>query len=297
MRMHADEVETDVRLVGRLVAAQFPDWTTLEILSVPDGGTDNTLYRLGDDMVVRLPRHAPTTARLKKEAHWLTRLAPSLPLAIPLPLASGAPGEGYPFEWAIYRWLEGEAATPDRIADPVLAARDLAAFLRALQALDASGGPAPGAHNAGRGVPLVQRDAETRAAIVALGDRVDARAVTKAWDAALEAPDWERRPVWVHGDLDPRNLLAARGRLSAVIDFGCLGVGDPACDVAAAWKLFGGEAREVFRDELSVDDGTWERARGWVLSQALHALPYYTLKTNPVLVREAQRWLAEVMAH
>jgi aminoglycoside phosphotransferase (APT) family kinase protein len=295
--MHVDEVETDVRLVGRLIAAQFPAWAALEIDAVPDGGTDNALYRLGDDMVVRLPRHAPTTERLRKEVHWLTRLAPSLPLAVPIPLAAGMPGEGYPFAWAIYRWLEGEAATADRIGDPRRAADDLAQFLRALQALDASDGPPPWAHNAGRGVPLVQRDAETRAAIVALGDRVDARAVTTAWEAALRASDWEHPPVWVHGDLDPRNVLVERGRLNAVIDFGCLGVGDPACDVAAAWKLLPAEARGVFREALSVDDATWARARGWVLSQALHALPYYTLETNPVLVREAQRWLVEVIEH
>jgi aminoglycoside phosphotransferase (APT) family kinase protein len=295
--MHADEVDMDLALVGRLIATQFPAWAALEIVAVQDGGTDNMLYRLGDDLVVRLPRHVPTTERLRKERRWLTRLAPSLPLAIPVPLADGAPGEGYPFEWAVYRWLPGATATADRIIDPGRAARDLARFLRALQAIDAGDGPPPGAHNAGRGVPLVQRDAETRDAIVSLGPRIDADAVTTAWEVALAAPDWGRPPVWVHGDLDSRNVLVEGGRLNAVIDFGCLGVGDPACDVAAAWKLFPAEAREVFREALSVDDATWARARGWVLSQALHALPYYTLETNPVLVREAERWLVEVMEH
>jgi aminoglycoside phosphotransferase (APT) family kinase protein len=297
VRMHADEVDVEAAIVERLVAAQFPAWAGLPIEAVPEGGTDNALYRLGDELVVRLPRHAPTVAHLQKECRWLPLLAPSLPLAVPTPVATGEPGEGYPFAWAVYRWLDGETATPERISDPARAADDLARFILALQAIDASGGPAPGAHNSGRGAPLARRDAHTRAAIAELGAAIDAPAATAAWEEALAVPAWERPPVWVHGDLDSRNVLASEGRLCAVIDFGCLGVGDPACDVGVAWKLFPPEVRDDFRTALGVDDATWARARGLVLSQALIALPYYTLETNPVLVRQAQQWLAELMGH
>ena len=145
-------------------------------------------------------------------------------------------------------------------------------------------------------MPLATRDESTRAAIAALGAAIDVKAVTAAWEAAPSAPEWKRAPVWIHGDLDPRNLLVENGRLSAVIDFGCLGVGDPACDVMVAWKVFPAHTRNIFRTALSVDEATWARARGWALSQALIALPYYTLETNPVLVREARRWLVEVLA-
>jgi aminoglycoside phosphotransferase (APT) family kinase protein len=174
-------------------------------------------------------------------------------------------------------------------------AEDLAGLLRALREIDPAGGPAPGAHNGFRGAPLGGRDGDTRAAIAALGDRLDADAATAVWDAALAAPAWDRRPVWIHGDLDARNLLARAGRLSAVIDFGCLGVGDPACDVMVAWKMLPTDARARFRQMLAVDDATWARARGWALSQAVGVLSYYTLETNAVLVREAERWLGELL--
>jgi aminoglycoside phosphotransferase (APT) family kinase protein len=135
-----------------------------------------------------------------------------------------------------------------------------------------------------------------RKAIVSLRDDLDVNAATAAWERALEAPVWQGAPVWIHGDLDSRNLLVREGRLSAVLDFGCLGVGDPACDVMVAWKLLPANVRDVFRATLSIDEATWERARGWVLSQVLNALAYYTLETNAVLVREARRWLGEVLA-
>jgi aminoglycoside phosphotransferase (APT) family kinase protein len=295
-RMHADEVETDAALVRRLVAAQFPQWADLPIDRVPSAGTDNALYRLGDDMVARLPRRQRTTGPLEKERRWLPRLAPLLPLAVPSPLADGMPGEGYPFEWSVYRWLDGDAASRERLAGVPDLATELARFIAALQQIDPTGGPPPGEHNFFRGVPLETRDAPTRAAIASLGPSINAGALTAAWKAALRAPDWDRPPVWIHGDLDSRNLLVVGDRLSAVLDFGCLGVGDPACDVAVAWKVLSADTRDVLRAELSVDDATWARARGWVLSQALIALSYYTLETNAVLVREAQQWITEVLA-
>ena len=295
-KMHADEVDIDVSLVARLLAEQFPDWADLPIEPVLPFGTDNALYRLGDHMVARLPRRERTSRTLEKERRWLPRLAPLLPLAVPVPLAEGMPAEGYPWHWSVYRWLEGEDASIEPISDPAQAAADLAQFVIALQRIDPTGGPSPGEHNFFRGVPLARRAEATRAAIASLAQAIDGDVVTAAWEAALRAPEWERPPVWVHGDLDSRNLLLNRGRLCAVIDFGGLGVGDPACDVMVAWKVLPADTRHVFRSALSVDEATWARGRGWALSQALIALAYYTMDTNPVLVREAWRWLAEVLA-
>jgi aminoglycoside phosphotransferase (APT) family kinase protein len=242
-KMHVDEVDVDVSLVGRLLAAQFPQWADLLIELVHSAGTDNAIYRLGEDMAVRLPRIEGATGQVDKEHQWLPRLAPHLPLAIPVPLAKGTPGEGYPWHWSVYQWLEGENATTRRITDPGQAAHDLAHFIAALQRVDPVGGPPPGTHNSFSGAPLSTRDAETRAAIADLSGMLDTGAVTAAWDAALRAPEWRDPPVWIHGDLSPLNLLVQRGRLSAVIDFGCLGMGDPACDLQVAWNLLSNPGR------------------------------------------------------
>lgn len=293
--MHPEEVEIEAELVRRLLAAQFPGWAGLPVEPVELRGTDNALYRLGDDKVVRLPLSERTVNTLVREREWLPRLAAHLPLEVPSPLAVGAPGQGYAWTWSVYRWLEGESAAASRIADLGQAAADLAEFLGALQRVDPSGGPSPGDDNFLRGAPLEAFDAQARAAIAALRGEVEVEAVDAAWEAALRAPLWSRPQVWVHGDLDVRNLLVRQGRLSAVVDFGCLAVGDPACDVAVAWKVLPAETRHVFRSSLSVDDATWARARGWVLHQALGALAYYTPETNPLLVAEARRWLSEVL--
>jgi aminoglycoside phosphotransferase (APT) family kinase protein len=294
--MHADEVDTDVALVRRLLAEQFPQWADLPIEPVRPLGTDNANYRLGEDMLVRLPRRERTSRTLEKERRWLPRLAPLLPLAVPLPLAEGMPAEGYPFVWSVYTWLKGENATNERIAELDRLATDLARFIAALQRIDPADGPSPGEHDFFRGEPLARRDAATRAAIASLDGEIDVGAVTAAWEEALRAPEWQRPPVWIHGDLDSRNLLVENGRLSAVIDFGSAGVGDPACDVMVAWKVLSADTRDIFRTALAIDEAAWARSRGWALSQALMALSYYTLETNAVLVREAERWLVEVLA-
>jgi aminoglycoside phosphotransferase (APT) family kinase protein len=295
-KMHDDEFEIDASLVRRLVAGQFPEWADLPIEPVPSGGTDNALYRLGDEMVVRLPRHERTAGTLERELQWLPFLAPRLPLAAPEPLAAAQPAAGYPWVWAVYRWLEGETATAECIADPRVFATDLAGLVAAFWDIDPRGGPPPEAANAFRGVPLAARDEAVRRAIALRGDTIDGAAAAAAWDDALRAPEWEAEPVWIHGDLDARNLLVRDGRLTAVLDFGCTGVGDPACDVAVAWKAFTNETREVLRAALAVDEATWARGRGWTLSQALQTEPYYTLETNPELVLAGRRWLTEVLA-
>lgn len=294
-KMHADEVDTDVALVSRLLAAQFPHWADLPIEPVDSAGTDNAIYRLGDDMAVRLPRIHWATGQPDKEHQWLPRLAPLLPLAIPVPLAKGTPAEGYPWHWSVYPWLEGETATLERIADPRQAATALGQFVAALQRIDPAGGPPPGEHNSSRGVPLALRDHPVRAAIATLHSTFDADTITAAWEAALEVPAWHGPSVWLHGDLQSGNLLAVQGRLRAIIDFGCLGVGDPACDVMVAWTYLSAGTRDAFRAALPVDDATWARGRGWALSVGLIALPYYE-NTNPVLAGIARHAIDEALA-
>ena len=174
----------------------------------------------------------------------------------------------YPLHWSIYKWLEGSPASIECIADLSQFATALAEFLSALQQCDATGGPLAGEHNFYRGGSLSIYDTETREAIENLEDKNYAKATTEVWDLAL-ASAWERPPVWVHGDVAVGNLLVKNGQLSAVIDFGQLGIGDPACDLAIAWTFFTGENREAFRSVLNLDKATWERGRGWALWKAL----------------------------
>ena len=293
-KMHADEVDIDAALVGQLVAAQVPQWADLPLSRVASAGTDHALYRLGDAMVVRLPRIANVTGQLEKEQRWLPYLAPNLPLKIPVPLAKGEPGFGYPFDWSVYTWLDGENATRDRLRNPAQSARDLAGFICALQQIDNSGGPSPGAHNFGRGELLANRDAGTRKNIHALRDEYDANRLTSIWEAAHNAPAHSLAPVWIHGDLQSGNLLCAGGQLHAVIDFGGLGVGDPAVDLIVAWNLFAATERSAFRKALAIDDAVWLRGRGWALTTAVTALPYYR-QTNPVLAGIARHTLAQLL--
>jgi len=268
---YLDREDINVALVKRLITAQFPQWAQLPITPAVPQGWDNITFRLGANMSVRLPSAERYKAQVVKEHRWLPRLAPHLPLPIPVPLTKGTPGEGYPFPWSVYRWLEGETATAGRIADLREFAAELARFLTALQQIDPAGGPPPGRHNFFRGGPLAVYDAETRQAIAALKGRIDTDPATAAWEAALAAT-WQGPPVWFHGDVASGNLLVEGGRLSAVLDFGTSGVGDPSCDLAIAWTLFGGESREAFRAVLRPDDATWARGRGWVLWKALITL-------------------------
>ena len=290
-KMHDEEIDTNISLVSRLLTAQFPQWAHLPIEPVPSTGTDNAIYRLGHDMAVRLPFIHWATGQVDKEHEWLPKLGPHLPLAVPVPLAKGQPGEGYPWQWSVYQWLEGEEARIEHMADPRQAAIDLAYFMTALQQIDTTGAP----HDSPRGEPLAKRDAQTRAAIAALSGTLDADAMTTVWDAAMSASVWQGPPVWIHGDLKAGNLLATQGRLSGVIDFGCLGVGDPACDVMAAWMFLSAETRGVFRTALQVDEAAWARGRGWALSVGVIALPYYQ-NTNPGFAEIARHTIVETIA-
>jgi aminoglycoside phosphotransferase (APT) family kinase protein len=287
--MHVDEVSTDVDLVRGLLAAQFREWASLPLERVPSHGTDNALYRLGDDMVVRLPRIGWAVSGLQRELEWLPRLAPRLPVEIPVPLATGTPENGYPWPWAVYRWLGGENPSVARTGDRDSLARDVVALIRGFRQIDLEGPPCR------RGLPLLTQDDAARAALDELEGEIDVAAATAAWETALGTPDWPGPPTWVHGDLLPGNMLVREQRLTGVLDFGLVGVGDPACDLIAAWGVLPSRARVMLREELGVDDATWARGRGWALSLGLIALPYYK-DTNPGFADVARHLIGEVLA-
>ena len=252
----------------RLLAARFPHWADLPVSRIEPGGWDNRSFRLGADMLVRLPSAARYAAQVEKEQAWLPRLQPLLPLSIPQPLAMGEPAAGYPWHWSIYRWLPGETLAADRITDMNALAEDLAHFLRELQRIDPTGGPAPGPHNFHRGGRLGIYDPEVRRALASLQGRINRQAIAGVWEAACDS-QWQAGPVWLHGDLCADNLLVDDEQLCAVLDFGNLGVGDPACDLSIAWTLFDEPARARFRSAMQLDEATWQRARGWTLWKAL----------------------------
>ncbi|ALQ68663.1 aminoglycoside phosphotransferase [Bacillus thuringiensis serovar finitimus] len=285
-KMHADELKIEERLVRRLLVDQFPRWAELPLRKVEPVGTVNAVFRLGDEYSIRLARREGPTTPGGREFLWLPKIAPVVPLEIPVPIAQGCPNNEYPWFWEIHSWLKGETM-PIEAIDEIQAARDLAEFVLALQQVDPMEGPL------GRGIPLAQRDKDFRYWLARFnGDP----AVSAVWESALSAPPWNGPPVWHHGDLDTRNWLVRDKRISGVIDWGMMGIGDPACDVMVAWKLHSPEARDVFLDATRTDDATLARARGWVVSQAVAILAYYTPQNNPTLYNEAKSWLDLVLA-
>ncbi|KRE22519.1 hypothetical protein ASG80_10735 [Agromyces sp. Soil535] len=290
--MHDDEVETDAALVAGLVAAQFPEWAALPISPVVSFGTDNAIYRLGDELSVRMPRIHWAVAPIEREWAWLPRIAPALPVEVPLPLALGAPGEGYGWPWTVCRWVEGRHPPFEHGDDALALAVDLARFVRAMRSLDPTGAPTTAWPR-----PLHEEDELVRTNLGLLEHELGvARDVVVAvWEDALAAPHHAGPPTWIHGDLAPSNLLLREGRLTGVLDFGSMGLGDPASDLRAAWNLLPAHARAVFRVEVGADDATWARARGWVLLQALARLPYYS-ERNPPLAANARHVIAALVA-
>ncbi|MFE4828669.1 aminoglycoside phosphotransferase family protein [Streptomyces sp. NPDC056672] len=283
----------DTALVRRLVGTQFPRWSGLPVRPVAVGGNDNRTFHLGDTMTVRLPSGPGYAGQVGQEQRWMPFLAPRLPLPVPVPLAKGAPGEGYPMHWSVYPWLEGESADAGRIDDLTGFAVTLAGFLNALARIDASGGPPPASHSGFRGAPPSVYDEETRRAIGTLGDLIDGAAATAVWEAALAAVR-EEAPVWFHGDVAAGNLLVRDGRLAAVIDFGCFGVGDPACDVVIAWTLLSGPSRKAFRAALRTDHGTWVRGRGWALWKALITWVEFAA-SDPARAAQSRRIVEDIL--
>jgi aminoglycoside phosphotransferase (APT) family kinase protein len=291
--MHADEAQLDAGLVRRLLRGQFPRWADLPIERLASGGTVNAVYRLGATLTVRLPLTEGGTNDLDREARWLPKLAARLPVTIPTVVATGTPAEGYPWAWAVHEWIEGTTPVEGQVAEPTVLATDLAAFVTAMRTAGLDGGP-----TAYRGVPLATVDEYTRAAIETLRrseEPFEADAATAAWTESLAATPWRGAPCWVHSDLMPSNLLVTDGRLTGVLDFATVGVGDPACDLIPAWNLLPSPARKIFRAAIDIDDATWLRGRGWALSMAVIQLPYYR-NTNPIISANARYVIGEVLA-
>ncbi|WP_242212974.1 aminoglycoside phosphotransferase family protein [Bacillus cereus group sp. BfR-BA-01383] len=258
----------NVNLVEKLIQEQFPEWAHLEVKPVKLSGHDNRTFHLGDQMSVRLPSDAAYAPQVEKENKWLPILSKELSLPISAPIAKGNPSEEYPWPWSINKWIEGETVTKENVHDLNEFATDLGSFLVALQSIDASNGLIAGAHNFYRGGLISVYDQEARVAIENNKDVFDETLLKHLWNLALRST-WKRKPVWVHGDIAPGNLLVKDGKLSAVIDFGILGVGDPACDAAMAWTFFDKNSRNIFKEILRMDEETWNRARGWALWKAL----------------------------
>lgn len=296
-----ERVTVGVEQVRQLVRDQLPAWGDLPVRPVARGGWDNWTFHLGADLVVRMPSAVEYAEAVEKEHRWLPVLAARLPLPVPVPVARGVPGAGYPFGWSVYRWLDGQTVSDAPVTDPIGFAVALADFLAALRRIDTAGGPGPGVHNWFRGGPLQTYDGLARGALAELAGAdvgLDLRAAAQLWDAALATP-WDGAARWFHGDVAPGNLLVRDGRLAAVIDFGTCGVGDPACDLAVAWTVMTGDARRAFRDRLGVDDASWERGRGWALWKTLSTCSYtYEDPEDPedaADFAEARRVLGEIL--
>ncbi|MGW4895484.1 aminoglycoside phosphotransferase family protein [Kitasatospora sp. NPDC004240] len=288
-KMHADEPDIDDDLVRRLLAAQFPRWAGLPLKRVASSGTDNAMFRLGDELAVRLPRTAWAVNGITHERRWLPHLAERVGLPIPEPLELGGPGEGYEWPWLVVRWLDGVNPVVGAVREPRRLATDLAAFVTGLRALDPAEGP-----KAGRGVPLASRDGSTREAIAALEGRIDTAGALAVWEEALRLPEYDGPARWMHGDLSAGNLLLNDDRLSAVIDFSLAGVGDPTVDLVPAWNLLPAEARDTFREAVGADEAGWLRGRALALSIALIQLPYYW-DTNPALAANSRHVIGEIL--
>ncbi|GAA3044028.1 putative kinase, aminoglycoside phosphotransferase (APT) family [Actinokineospora globicatena] len=284
-------ITVGVEQVERLLADQFPQWAPLPVLPVAKGGWDNVTFRLGDAMLLRLPSAGEYALAVDKEHEWLPVLAPSLPRPIPVPLAKGEPGEGYPFSWSVYEWIEGQPASFEAVADQMGLARDLADFILALRGIDASAGPQPGIHNWFRGATLLTFDGYARRALADLRGRIDDELAVEIWEHAVESR-WDGVDTWFHGDLAEGNLLLDNGTLHAIIDFGTCGVGDPACDLAIAWTLLTPESRAAFRDHLATDDTQWSRGRGWALWKTLVS---YANTTDDTTAANSRRVLNEIL--
>lgn len=283
--MPAAEVLVDEALVRALLEEQFPAWSGLPLTPLAFGW-DNVVLRLGDELLVRLPRRAMAAELVAHEQRWLPELAGRLPLPVPAPVGFGRPGCGYPWSWSVVPWLPGVVAESADALDLAGAAVALGEFVVALGSVEA---PVDAPVNPYRGVPLADRAAvtEERIAALGLGDEV-----TALWREALAVPAWSGPARWLHGDLHPANLLVEGGRLSAVIDFGDVCSGDPACDLAVAWMLLPPAERAVFRSVVGADEAVWARARGWALSLAVAILS--NSADNALMARIGRRTLEAV---
>lgn len=288
------DIDITPSLVRLLLKEQHPDLADLPLINVGNGW-DNTLYRLGGSLAIRLPRRVQAAALVEHEQRWLPELAPRLPIAVPVPIRTGRSGCGYPWSWTITQWFEGTSAVSSPLPDPHRVALELAAFVSALHL------PAPhdAPRNPYRGVSLATRRATFDERLKQLDGIVDADAVVRIWTSALRARDWSDPPVWIHGDLHPANLLVLDAHIAAVLDFGDLTAGDPATDLAVAWMLLPSAAGTAFRESVRelghpIDEDTWLRARGWALLFGLIFLA--SSRDDDVMRAMGRRTLDSVLA-
>ena len=284
-----DKENITLSLAKDLIAEQFPQWAHLSIQPVPVNGWDNRTFRLGKDMSIRLPSAAQYALKVPKEQEWLPILAPHLSTPIPRPIAMGEPSQQYPWNWSIYGWIEGESANTLSMDDKQLEtlAISLATFLNELHTINSTGGLVPGSHNFYRGASPMVYDGETRDTIAYLQEFIDVNAATSLWNKAISS-EWTKKPVWIHGDLSAGNILIKDDSLAAVIDFGGMGIGDPACDLVIAWTFLKNESRQIFKSHLPLDRDTWTRARGWALWKALITLAPLENKGSPEALQQVK---------
>lgn len=270
--MHADEIAISDETARRLVDEQFPSWAARALTRLPPVGTDNQLFRLGDDLLVRMPRIVGAAASAEWEHLWLPKLATYLTTAIPTPVGLGQSGAGYPWHWTVVPWIEGQTPTPETF-DPEEWAVSLGTFVRELRSVPGMSGPVK---SQGRGAPLASLDEWVRTWTArADTSEVDPQAVLAVWRDALDAPAWDGEAAWFHGDLHEGNLLVRDGRLSAVIDWGAAGRGDPAVELNAMWGYLPASVAELYRRTVDLDEAAYRRARGFALAPAISGWTYY----------------------
>lgn len=294
-RMHEDQVDVGTSLARQLLTEQMPQYAAMPLRRVPSGGTENAVFRLGEELAVRMPLYPGAVGGLLKEVRWLPVIAPHLSLEVPEVVATGQPSEDYPFPWAVVRWIRGEDAVTGGVESVRGTAVTLGQLVAELRSIDTTDAPKPGSEGFVRGLPLVGRDATFRSALAHCEDLLDVQQVQAIWEDALAAPDWDGPPVWLHADLIPGNLLLRDGRVVGVLDFGAMATGDPAYDVTPAWHLLDRDNRTLFREIVEADEAMWRRARGLVVSGGVIALPYY-LNSNPSMVHVARHGIGEVLA-
>lgn len=290
--MHVDDLPVTEALIRKVLRDQTPQWAGLPLHRVDSSGTDNELFRLGESLVVRVPRRPSASRQITKELDWLPRLT-GLPLAIPKLRHRGPVDLGIECEFGIFDWMEGDIANPEKIADPDEAAASLAGFLKALREMSVDGAPPAGSINSQRGVALAEMEERTLPAIQVVSDEIDASAAIELWKAGVCEP-FSAPPAWLHGDLKADNLLAIDGKLSGVIDWGLAAAGDPAADYAAAWSWVAPAARGTFRQILSLSENDWLRAKAWALYGAVIALSYYRGGRNEPLCQQSRLTLSRL---
>lgn len=266
-------INITIDLVRKLILEQFPEYSSLPITSVEKQGHDNRTYRLGEGLLIRMPTAESYALKVPKEQELLPKIAPHLSVNISMPIKMGDPSEDYPYQFSIYKWLDGKSANFLHINDQVLEyiALELANFLKELHSINNIEGPGPGQHNWWRGGCVDVYDKGARAQITNLADMLDTNKAMDLWVKACSTK-WSNPPVWIHGDFASGNMLIKDNKLSGIIDFGGMGVGDPACDLVIAWTFLKGKSREIFKEAMKLDDDTWMRARGWALWKATFEL-------------------------